>query len=173
MIEPIKATLQEFSLNHNSISQFSDDYFKDCSQLRAIRLFDNNLTYLPDLFWVESSIREIHIPQNRIQSLAAVLGDGYYDVLSYIDVSHNIINYLNISSLRICPKLVWLFVNGNQLTSIGDYRAYLSFESLVMYSNPWLCDSELAWMSGLVSSGLICHSPGCFAGQLVTDISEN
>ena len=173
LIEPIKVTLQELSLNYNIISELSNDYFKGCSQLRIIRLAGNKLTCLPSLLWIEKSIENIYASENRIESLDAALGDGFYEALEFIDVSYNIISYLNVSLLRNYPKLVRLLIFENRLTSISDYRAHLSFETLLMHSNPWHCDSELAWMSGLVSSGLTCDSPGCFAGELVTDISEN
>ena len=173
LIEPIKVTLQKLSLNHNIISELSNDYFKGCSQLRIIRLAGNKLTCLPSLLWIEKSIEDIYTSENRIESLDTALGDGFYDALSFIDVGYNIISYLNVSLLRNYPQLERLLIFENRLASISDYRAHLSFETLVMYSNPWHYDSELAWMSGLVSSRQKCDSPGCFAGELVTDISEN
>ena len=171
-IETIKATLWELSLIQNAISQFPSDYFNGFSQLQIIRLTYNNLTYLPGLCRIEKSIKEISISDNQIQSLDAVLADGFYEVLWYIDVSYNIIHYLNISTLRNCPKLKQISVIGNLLTSIGDYRAYIGLISLTPYSNPWHCDSKLAWMSGLSSPILTCHSPECFSGKPVNEISE-
>ena len=171
-IEPIKATLLELSLIKNAISQFSNDYFTGLSELQVIRLAYNNLTYLPGLFRIQKSIKKIFISDNQIQSVDAVLGDGFYEVLSYIDVSYNIIHYLNISSLRNCPKLKQISINDNHLTSIGDYRAHFSLKVLILHSNPWYCDSNLAWMSRLSSLVLTCHSPECFSGKLVNEISE-
>ena len=172
-IESIKPTLQSLSLDDNFISDIASDYFRGFVQLRAVRLGHNNLTYLPDFFWLESSIRTIHIAGNRIQSLDAILAHGFYKALRYVDASDNMIPYLNISHLRNCPKLMGLLITGNRLTSIGDYRIYHSSAKVVMHSNPWHCDSELAWITGLLSSSLICHSPECFAGMFVRNISKN
>ena len=172
VIVPIKGTLRGLWLFENVISKISNDYFRNFSQLSTINLARNNLTHLPNLFWVEKSIKSIYISGNQIQSMDAVLGSGFYEALLYIDVSDNIISYLNLSSLGNCPKLTRLLINGNQLTSIADYRAYLGPKALVLYANPWHCDSELTWMIGVASSSLTCHSPECFAGQLVNTMSE-
>ena len=173
VIEPIKATLRELWLDENVIAKIPDNYFRDFSQLSTISLAGNNLTSLPNLFWIEKSLKNIVISNNQIQSLEAILGGGLYDELVYVDVSNNIISYLNISFLRNCPKLDRILINGNRLTSIGDYRAYLSIEALALDSNPWHCDLKLAWMIGLASSGLTCNSPECLAGELINNTSKN
>ena len=159
------------SLNRNAISQIPTKYFSKFSQLHDIRLSRNNLSNFSSLLWLEESIKRIHISNNRIQSLDELPQHGYYESLLYIDASHNVIKYFNISHVINCPRPRNLYLTGNQLIFIGDYRSYVPYDTIGLYQNPFHCDSELVWMIGLTSQRITCHSPTCFVGQLVSGLS--
>ena len=172
-LEPVKGTLRHLSLIQNVIWQFSNSYFINYTQLDTLGLSRNELTYLPNFLWLEKSIWIIKISGNQIQSLDAISSHGCYKSLTYLDASSNLINYLNVSHLERFPKLLQLLLRENRLTAIEDYRAYFHGIIIELRLNPWHCDSKLAWMSGFNSSRLTCHSPECFRGKFVSEISEH
>ena len=164
-LEPVKATLRLLSLTSVAISQFPNNYF--------INFTRNDWTDLPWFKWLEKSIQEIQITHNKIQSLDAITAHGFYESLHYLDTSYNMVHHLNVSHMERFPKLTELVLSGNQLTAMGDYRAYLhSGAYIIAVANPCHCDAKLTWMTGLDSSHLTCHSPECFAGKYVNEISE-
>ena len=170
---PVKDTLRLLSLSFNVMTQLSKNYFRNFTRLDTIHLSCNNLTELPRFTWLEKSMQLIQIQHNSIQSLYAVTADGFYERLSYLDASYNRVQYLNISHLEKFPKLRQLQLQGNRLTTLGDYRAYVQkSRNLELFWNPWHCDSQLIWMTGLPSSRLTCHSPECFTGKAFSEISE-
>ena len=90
-MDPVKTTLRQLSLDRNVISQIPNNYFQTFSQLHAIRIARNNLSYFPNLHCLEKFIKAIHVKSNRIESLNELLQQGFYESLEYIDATRNTI----------------------------------------------------------------------------------
>ena len=112
-------------LDFNNII-FDIDYFKGFRKLKTLYLFNNNLTYLPEMNWVRHSLENICAKHNRLQSLETLLANGLFARLEVINVGNNMISNMNINAsvLDNMPKLRRFDMYDNKITDIADFRNY-------------------------------------------------
>ena len=164
---------------HNKIT-FDKEYFKGFKKLRKLKLTNNNLGHWPDIHWLEDSLRFLYACNNRFQSLDLLLANANFSRLIYLDVSFNLIHSWNTSLLHHMPALDRLYLCGNQLSTIDDFRNYY-FGQIELAENPWHCGPELSWMISwmdeeyIFSMGkprLICATPACLQGASIAEMSK-
>ena len=152
------------------------DYFKGFRQLKILYLNDNNLTYLPELCWIRNSLEDFYANHNTLQSLEALLANGYFARLGVIDVGDNMISdaKINASVMGYMPKLRRFDGYANKITDIADFRNYYVGD-IGLKGNPWHCGPELSWMGEAdeaFEGGLTCATPNCLRGRTIADMSK-
>ena len=170
----LKCCLVNLHIGYNNITRLDKHFLKGYNKLQEINLNKNNLLVLPDLHWVQYSLKTIMTSDNNIQSLDALETTGVYPKLSYVDVSRNNIHNFNVSLLRHMPKLHFLLLDGNRLTHVDDFRS-LNVRVILLENNPWHCGEELSWMGEEdlgFERGLTCATPTCLEGMVVAEMSN-
>ena len=141
----LKCCLVNLHIGYNNITRLDKHFLKGYNKLQEINLNKNNLLVLPDLHWVQYSLKTIMTSDNNIQSL-----------------------------LRHMPKLHFLLLDGNRLTHVDDFRS-LNVRVILLENNPWHCGEELSWMGEEdlgFERGLTCATPTCLEGMVVAEMSN-
>ena len=166
--------LVTLSLSHNNISNIRKNAFEGYQILEELYLSYNKLLVLPDMHWIRHSLRGIQANGNKIESLDVFETSGVFKSLSYIDMGLNRIRIFNITILHHVPKLRYLILRGNELTTIDDFRIYYK-KNIRLAGNPWHCGTSLSWMGEddmPFENGLVCETPACKQGIAISDMSK-
>ena len=164
-------------LSFNNISIINKDYFKGLRKLKSLLIIDNNLAILPELHWIQNSLRSLWADFNRLQSFDALQINGNFSRLMSVSVGYNMISSLNndASFMNHMPKLHCLRLYGNNLTYINDFRNdYVGNISLQM--NPWHCGPQISWMgedNNSFERRLTCATPICMRGRSIAAMGEH
>ena len=171
---PLKCSLEKLHLSSNSIAQFNKDFLMGFRKLEDIILSRNQLIQLPDLHWVHDTLHSISASKNNIQSLDAFRTDAPFKYLNYIDMGNNNIRTFDHTILRHLPQLRNLYIHGNKLTHVEDFRSYY-MGIINLGANPWHCDGKLSWMGEEdmdFEEFLTCASPSCVEGTAIASMSK-
>ena len=150
------------------------NFFEGYKILETLHLSNNKLLALPDLHWVEHTLKDIQAAYNGIESLDVFQRSGFFKSLSYINMGGNSIRTFNITILLHVPKLRFLLLNSNQLAHMDDFRIY--YKNMIYFKgNPWHCGTALSWMGEddmAFENGLVCETPACLQGIAISDMSN-
>ena len=170
----LKCCLVNLQIENNNISRLGKHFLKNFKKLTTLDLSKNNLLALPDLHWIQQSLSYLSADDNEIQSLDTLQTSGIYKRLIYVSLYSNNILHFDASLLRHMPKLENLYLNGNNLTHIGDFRSF-NVTVIMLRGNPLHCNEELSWMGEEDMSfeeGLTCATPTCLHGIAIADMSK-
>ena len=121
-------------------------------ELTSLNLFDNLLTTVPSVGFLQFQLLNLRLSFNRI-SLLSNMCNINYTVLKYLYLNDNKIIHVNLACL-IMPKLENVFLNRNFLQFIGDVSMttlgeYLKpgYHTVIELSiNPIHCGLNLSWI---------------------------
>ena len=109
-------------LAKNNISNLSKNVFEGYKKLKRLHLTQNKLVILPNLHWIQHSLREIRAAGNKIKSLSVFETTGVFEMLEYIDMGRNHIRVFNVNLLHHMPKLRAILLQSNKLNHIDDFH---------------------------------------------------
>ena len=104
--------LSKLSLSDNVITNIDDTAFCG-TQIEDLNLSDNLHSGVPDLCCIAGTLRRLTLSYNDLYVLH---GLGCLNVLSFLDVSWNLMSIIDVDLLP--PSLAKLVVSGNPLSSI-------------------------------------------------------
>ena len=121
--------------------------------IKHILLDQNGFRTTPfGLDLIANTIQRLEFASNAINSLTS-MGGVKFDKLDKLDLQYNNITHLHPDVL-FTPYLQLLYLQGNNLVSLGDVTQY-SWGSLLpkheylkisLQQNPWHCNGSLTWM---------------------------
>ena len=174
-LSPVKPTLQKLYLSENQLARFPNNYFKGFLQLRELLVNDNHLEAAPSISWLTSTLQWLSLENNRITSIAGLYSETPFQKLFTLYLENNEISNIDIRILSKMPKLTHLRLNGNRIRHIHDYRTYLARTRINLSSNPFHCDSKMAWMSTVAMNKVAkptCETPWCIKGKVMPGMSK-
>ena len=152
------------------------DYFKGFRKLKSLDIARNKFTNLPELHWIQKSLRSLWADSNRLQSFEALQINGNFSRLTTVSIGYNTISSLNINAsfMNHMPKLHCLHLYGNNLTYIHDFRNdYVG--DIRLHKNPWHCGPQISWMgedNNSFERRLTCATPICMRGRSIAAMGE-
>ena len=171
---PLKCSLETLDLSLNNITYFHKDFLMGFRKLQKIILSHNRCIQPPDLHWVYDTLHRVVASYNNIQSLDAFRTDVPFKYLNYVDLGYNNIRTFNVSLLRYLPQLKKLYIQGNKLIHVADFRSYY-MEFISLFQNPWHCGAKLSWLGEedlAFEEFLTCASPPCVQGAAIASMSK-
>ena len=158
---------------YNFITNFTFDYFNECSLLDNLYLDHNLLTKIPNLKPMGNSIRYLTMSYNR---LAGVISQDTFlnmSALYNVKLTRNQITNFDEKAMRHLPKLRYLNLDYNRMTTLGDFSRWCvpplcsqSSFTLYIYSNPITCDFRLCWMK-TISNYFYISGSTCSVSSMV------
>ena len=173
-LTPLKLTLSELFLSYNQLSRFPDDYFQGFVKLQHLHISYNHMQAVPSLGWLAPTLKTLHSGKNNITSIEGFVTDKWFDKLHKLDLSKNKINAFDVEILLTMPKLRYLYIYGNFITHLGDYRPYFS-HVILLSANPFHCDMRMAWITTVTSEFIgapTCATPWCLKGRRISNMSK-
>lgn len=115
LLDPLES-VEILDLSYNQISEVDPEAFQGISQLRILRLEDNNLEKIPESVKYLTSLVELHVQRNRIK----ILEDGALPLpsLSSLDLRNNEISMMETNSMAEMTNLRSLKLSANKLSSV-------------------------------------------------------
>ncbi|XP_073700981.1 osteomodulin [Garra rufa] len=125
-------SIQQISLENNSIASIPEGYFKKTPNLLSLRMSHNKLKSIPFNAFNLSKLMELHLGHNQISKPFFVPRN-----LEHLYLNHNDFKDLNVSLM--CPSLdlsnpnmlTYMRLDNNKLRGQVDYYAYRCFPRLI------------------------------------------
>ena len=98
-------------------------------------------------FCTESFTYKLHFQYNDIESID---DRTYLEFVTYLDLSHNRINFTSPAALNHLKYIKTLKLDHNSMETIPTEAVNLQFElkSLTLHNNPWRCDCNTQYLAG-------------------------
>ena len=186
-------------LKKNMITSIPQDYFRDCKKLTNLDLGMNLLMGTQYIHHVRDSLVFLNVRHNGVK-FCGPLCDESYPRLAHVDFADNNLQEFRMKSVERWPKLKFLNLNQNHLTTLSDLTLIENSGEEIPLSigqNPFVCDNRLAWIVtkkmeecvqgifhkycfmkygvfklNLVDSVPKCHKPEYLQNETVWDLGE-
>ena len=141
----VGSTLRDLDLSWNYIKHITDSYFDLCKNIANINIANNEITQFPHMQNIAKTIASFKVGGNKISNANFVYGNTF-PKLSGLNLEHNQIDAFCPPPRRFAPRLHFLILNSNKLSTI-----YFPTESLrrelevFLMDNPWHCNGSLGW----------------------------
>ena len=153
VISWVCSTLQYLRLDFNDISYLPEDYFVNCSQMKHVYFNQNFLHQMPNFEPIRLSLEVFYGDNNEIESCNS-LCDFAYPKMRDISLSWN--KFSQLPDPRLVrtnwPSLKHLYMAYNNLSTLPDLTTILPGNTTRMIyifldGNPFHCDADLAWLA--------------------------
>ena len=176
-LTPLKRTLVKLLLSDNQLLRFPKKYFEGFIKLSYLDVGKNHLQTVPAVGWISLTLLILRFRENNITSIEGMATPERtmrLAKLHEINLNDNQINAFDVTILSRMPKLVYLYLHGNSLTYIDDYRPFFKYDALLT-GNPFHCDIGMAWMTSVKNNFLhspMCATPWCVKGRALFKMSK-
>nr|QBP05241.1 toll-like receptor 21 [Boleophthalmus pectinirostris] len=133
--------LQVLNLSTNNISHLEPFLFKDLKNLNFLALTLNKLKVLPNqIFLTVLKLQILHLEENNLNNFSQIASAvSHLQNLRTLNVSFNSLTSLCHSNASLPPSLSNLYIQGNNLSSLGCRRSFFSkLKYLDLSFNPWI-----------------------------------
>ena len=121
-------------------------------ELKGLRLFNNQLTAVPDLGFLQFQLVDLGLGFNRISSISNMCKINYTS-LKNLHLNDNRINSVNFACF-VMPRLENVLLNRNSLqfiedmsmSTLGEYLEPGHHTSIRLSINPFHCSTNLSWI---------------------------
>ena len=126
--------LQLLDLNRNKITEIQTDDFGEMESMSFLKINSNEITYIPKNFLNKNpNVQEIYMEGNEIEEIEYGAFEDL-DSLSLLDLSNNHIKDITLA-FHLLPKLTYIFLNHNKITSIDKWCFPPSTKILFLQGN--------------------------------------
>ena len=162
-------------LINSGIRQFPPCYFSRWRRLDHLDLTGNELTEVPAIESLSSTLLSLYLSKNSINNIRGSWATEDYKKLIVIKLDHNKLTKLSFTYLAPLPHQAEIQLTGNQISHL--YQPITHAHSaywIVLAGNPLVCDANLAWVATsnwVISRGVI-SAPRCLQGADVSRLSK-
>ena len=188
-LQHVCRTLEFYCISYANISSFPEDYFKGCTLLQRITIFQTSIHSIPAMNYSHATLTDLSLTSNAIMDIQCLYNISF-PVLRTLNLAENRIMLIE-PGLMTLPVIQNIVLRDNCLTELPDLTQSGrgkgirgdDIVNLVGSENPWNCTSAmLETLNGMSAvsphieitdlSDWICHSPPGLNGKIVTDVGE-
>ena len=141
----VGSTLRILDLSRNYIKHIRDSYFDLCWNIADINFAYNELTQFPNMQNIAKTIVIFGMEGNKLSNANFVYGNWFPKLLD-LDLQHNQIDVFCPPPRRFAPRLHYLFLQSNKLSTIYfPYESHRRMLQVFLGNNPWHCNGSLGW----------------------------
>ena len=182
-------TLEFYCISYANISSFPEEYFKGCTLLKRITIFQTSIHSIPAMNYSHATLTDLSLTNNAIVDIQCLYNISF-PVLRTLNLAENRIMLIE-PDLMTLPVIQNIILRDNCLTELPDMTQSGwakgirgdDIVNLVGAGNPWNCTSAmLETLNGMSAvsphieitdlSDWICHSPPDLTGKIITDVGE-
>ena len=170
----LKRTAFSLRLLHSGIRQFPPCYFNNWRRLQHLILTGNELTEIPAIESLFSSLYSLFLDENDINTIYGSWASARYRRLNFIHLHNNKLTEFNFTYLTAIPINAEISLVDNQIAHLHQSTTYLhNAYRIDMTGNPLVCDAKMAWVaaSNLSISNGICVAPRRLHGADLSRLS--
>ena len=171
----LKKKLSSLRLLNSGIRHFPPCYFSRWRRLDHLDLTGNELTEIPAIERLSSTLLSLSLAKNNINTILGSWATEDYEKLMFIRLNHNNLTKFSFIHLASLHNEAEIQLTGNQISHLYQPITYGHNAYWIdLVGNPLVCDGKLAWVatSNFVISNGICSVPRCLQGFDVSRLSK-